>query len=112
MSRWRSIFTTNPGGSWNDSETFVIIEKIPESLGDEVVGARLVDIEVWVEDPPADAVVNNGIVYVNGIQAASFSGTGCRVCQPVSLLNPGVPALITRTSGHRRAYRVLESIPA
>jgi hypothetical protein len=101
-------FTTNPGGSWNDEVTFLIADEIPESLGDEVVGARLIDIEVWAENPPAEAVVQNGVVYVNGIVAATFSGTGAQFAAPVSLLNPGVPALIVKNqAGIDEIERVL-----
>lgn len=101
-------FMTNPGGSWNDEETFRIAEQIPESLGDEVVSARLVDIEVWAENPPADAVVQNGVAYVNGIPAAFFSGTGAEFANPISLLNPGVPELITKNqAGIDEIERVL-----
>lgn len=89
-------FITNPGGSWNEEEIFLIAEEIPESLGDEVVGARLVDIEVWAENPPPGAVVQNGTVYVNDVLAATFSGTGAQLSTPISLLNPGVPELIVK----------------
>jgi hypothetical protein len=53
-------------------------------------------------------VVNSGIVYVNGIQAASFSGPGAQFANHISLLNPGVPALITQNqAGIDEIERVL-----
>jgi hypothetical protein len=102
-------YTTNPGGSWNDSKTFLIIDEIPESLGSDVVGSRLVDIEVWAVDPPPNAVIQNGVASVNGIAAVYFSGSGAQFANPVSLLNPGTPPVIGQNQpGIDELVRVLD----
>lgn len=102
-------YTTNPGGSWNASEVFVIYDEIPASLNDDIVGSRLVDIQVQALNPPATAVVS-GTASVNGTPAVSFSGTGAQFASPVSVLNPGVPALITQNqAGIDRLIQVLDA---
>jgi len=102
-------YPTNPGGAWNDSKTFLIIDEIPSSLGSDVVGSRVVDIEVWVVNPPPTAVVSNGVASVNGIPAVNFSGTGADFANPVSLLNPGTPPVITKNqAGIDELVRVLD----
>jgi hypothetical protein len=102
-------YTTNPGGTWDDTKTFLIIDEIPESLGSDVVGSRLVDVEVWAVEPPANAVIENGVASVNGIPAVYFSGSGAQFANPVSLLNPGTPAVITQNqAGIDELIRVLD----
>jgi len=102
------VYETNPGGQWDDFADILIIGEIPESLSDDIVGSRLVDIEVQAIDPPPGASVQ-GTASVNGIPAVSFGGTGAQFANPVSLLNPGVPAVITTNQpGIDELLRVLD----
>lgn len=95
---------TNPGGTWGDDppSTVVIIDQIPESYRDNVVGARLVDVVVYAVDPdPAAVVSGDAGIMVNGVyqRVVSFQGTGAQLAQRRSLLTDQSPLIVGDPAG-------------
>jgi hypothetical protein len=95
---------TNPGGAWGDDapSTILIIDKIPESYRDAVVGARLVDVVVYAVDPnPAAVVSGDAGIMVNGVyqRVVSFQGTGAQFAQRRSLLTDQSPLIVGDPAG-------------
>ena len=84
---------SNPGGAWgppdDQPETVRILDKIPESYRDDVVGARLIDVVVYAVDPDTNAFVSGeaGIIYQGQEhRVISFQGSGKYFSERRSLL--------------------------
>ena len=96
--------TSNPGETWGNDPptTVVILDQIPESYRDVVVGARLVDVVVYATNPaPTDSVNGEaGIITPSGYQqVVTFRGNGNDFSQRRSLLRDQSPYIVANPAG-------------
>jgi len=74
-----------------------ILDQIPESYRDAVVGARLVDVVIYAVNPDTNAVVNGEAGFVDDAgtyrPVVMFSGTGKDFVQRRSLLKDQAPLI-------------------
>jgi hypothetical protein len=79
-----------------------ILNQIPESYQDAVVGARLVDVVVYAVNPaPTDSVNGEaGIITNSGyVQVVAFRGNGRQFSERRSILRDQSPLIVANPAG-------------